>query len=81
MVKTIIHGARIGGRGPNEVQHTGIKFPSYCGGGGGAKWTGAAGLLPRCEIFLVRTLRYTIFLQRRTISQMPDCSVCIFRRI
>ena len=34
MVGTIIHGARIGGRCPNKVQHTGIKFPSYCGGGG-----------------------------------------------
>ena len=42
MVRTIIHGARIGReRCPNGVQHTGIKFPSYWGGG--AKWTGAAG--------------------------------------
>ena len=37
MVRTIIHGARIGGGGPNGVQHTGIKFPSYCRGGGGTK--------------------------------------------
>ena len=47
MVRIIIHGARIGGgRCPNGVQHTGIKFPSYCGGGGGGvgvKWRGAAG--------------------------------------
>ena len=44
MVRTIIHGARIGGGGPIGVQHTGNKFPSYCRGGGGApKWTGAAG--------------------------------------
>ena len=44
MVRTIIHRARMGGRCPNGVQHTssGIKFPSYCGEGGG--------------IFLVRTL-------------------------
>ena len=43
MVRTIIHGARIGRKCPNGVQHTSIKFPSDCGGGGGAKWTGAAG--------------------------------------
>ena len=45
MVRTIIDGARMGGgRCPNGVQHTGIKFPSYCGrGGGGPKCTGAAG--------------------------------------
>ena len=35
MVRTIIHGARIEGRCPNGVQHTGIKYPSYCRGGGG----------------------------------------------
>ena len=44
MARTIILGARIvGGMCPNGVQHTGIKFPSYCGGGWGTKWTGAAG--------------------------------------
>ena len=44
MVRTIIHGARIGGGVQmgfsipvNGVQHTGIKFPSYWGGGGGGK--------------------------------------------
>ena len=41
MVRTIIHGARIGGGGgPNGVQHTGIKFPSYCRGGGGQSGRG-----------------------------------------
>ena len=34
MVRTIIHGARMEGRCPNGVQHTSIKFASYCGGGG-----------------------------------------------
>ena len=42
MVRTLIHGARRGGGCPNGVQPTVIKFPSYCGGGGGPKWTGAA---------------------------------------
>ena len=32
MVRTIILGGRIGGRCPNGVQHTGIKFPSIAGG-------------------------------------------------
>ena len=48
MVRTIMHEARMGGGGPNGVQHTGLKFPSYWGGGGMP--------LPSCEIFLVRTL-------------------------
>ena len=59
MVRTILHGARIGGGGPNGVQHTGIKFPSYCGGGGGGGGQSGQRLLvlpPRYEIFLVRTL-------------------------
>ena len=55
MVRTIIHGARIGGRCPNGVQHTSIKFPSYCGGGA-QSGEGLLVLPPRCEIFLVRTL-------------------------
>ena len=62
MVRTIIHGARIGReRCPNGVQHTGIKFPS-CWGGGGQGGQGLLVLLPRCKIFLVRTLRYVFFL-------------------
>ena len=54
MVRTIIHGGRMGGRCPNGVQH--IKFPSYCGGGGGQSGQGLLVLPPRCESFLVRTL-------------------------
>ena len=46
----------LGGRCPNGVQHTGIKFSSYCGGGGGPKVDGLLVLPPRSEIFLVRTL-------------------------
>ena len=58
IVLIIIHGARIGGRCPNGVQHTGIKFPSYCGGEGGGAQSGQGLLVlpPRCEIFLMRTL-------------------------
>ena len=56
MVRTIILGARIGGRCPNGVQHTGIKFPSYLGGGE-QSGQGLLVLLPRCKIFLVRTLQ------------------------
>ena len=60
MVRTIIHGARMGGGGrcPNGVQHTGIKFPYYCGGVGGGAQSGQGLLVlrPRCEFFWVRTL-------------------------
>ena len=58
MVRTVIHGARIVGRRcPNGVQHTGIKFPSYCGMagadpegvvmGGGGTHTGGGG---QCDV-------------------------------
>ena len=50
MVRTIIHGARMGG-GPNGVQHTGIKFPSYCGGEGDQSGQGLLVLPLRCEFF------------------------------
>ena len=46
MVRTITGytWSQDGGEVSKGVQHTGIKFPSYCwGGGGGPKWTGAAG--------------------------------------
>ena len=54
MVRTIIHGARIGG-GVQMGFSIPIKFPSY-GGGGGQSGQGLLVLPPRCEFFLVRTL-------------------------
>ena len=55
MVRTIIHGARIGVQMGFSIP---IKFPSDCGGEeGGQSGQGLLVLPPRCEIFLVRTLR------------------------
>ena len=77
MVRTIIHGARMGGGCPNGVQHTGIKFPSYWGGGG--KVDRGCFLPPRCEFFLVRTLimiiiQIKLFFKRKK-SMLPDPTI------
>ena len=69
MVRTIIHGARIGGgRCPNGVQHIPVSnFHLIGGGGGGGGRQSGQGLLvlpPRCDIFLVRTLASYTFLLR-----------------
>ena len=54
MVRTIIHGARMGEGGVQMGFSIPIKFPSDGGGGGSGQ--GLLVLPPRCEMFLVRTL-------------------------
>ena len=51
----------LGGRCPNGVQHTGIKFPSYCGGGGGGGEHDSLNLsqvLSTCHLFC--QMRFTL---------------------
>ena len=57
MVRTIIHGARIGGGGVQMGFSIPVSYAHLIAGeGGGASGQGLLVLPPRCEIFLVRTL-------------------------
>ena len=56
MVRTIIHGARIGGGGQLGFSIPVTNFHLIAEGGGPQSGQGLLVLPPRCEFFLVRTL-------------------------